>query len=178
MSEEPYEILPYREVATLKKDIADIKQKLGDSPSKQLMESIANLSKTMDHMLNLFQTAAGEMKSDEGRENPSDSGILDEINRKLDELIDQNKTIAEGIVAVADMIKGETAEEEIGQEIQPIGAPRFGPQPFQQQRPAPSFGQTMPRPMDIAEPIPTPLGPFPLGPLPGPNPEKQRKRFF
>lgn len=179
MAEEPYEILPYREVASLKKDIADLKQRLGDNSSSQLGDSIANLSRTMENMLNLFQAASEDMKIEETGERgtSSDSSpMLAEISSKLDELIDQNKAIAEGIVAVADMIKGESREEMAGQEQPPLGAPRFGQQFSQPMpKPSPQFGLPMPGPMEMRESIPTPLGPFPS---PGPPPELPKKRFF
>lgn len=175
MAEEPYEILPYREVASLKKDIADLKQKLGDNSSSQLGDSIATLSRTMENMLNLFQAASEEMKIEESGAGSDNSPLLTEISSKLDDLIEQNKAIAEGIVAVADMIK-ESHEEASEQEQLPSGAPKFGQQ-FQQPppQPAPQFGLPMPGPMGMREQIPTPLGPFPP---PGPAPELPKKRFF
>ncbi len=163
MADEPYEILPYREVSSLKKDISDLKQKMGDGSSKQLADSIANLSKTMENMLNLFQSAAEEMRLEEKGVSSDSSAILAEIDNKLDELIDQNKTIAEGIVAVADMIKGETQQSEQEQNVMPA---QFSMPP---PGPAPSFG---PRPMEMPEPIPTPLGAFP------PPTERPKRSFF
>ena len=147
MADEPYEILPHREVASLKRDIADLKQKVGSSSSKQLADSMANLSKTMDHMLNLFQTTAEEMKLEE--EGGSPAGLA-EINSKLDELIDQNKTIAEGIVAIADMIKGEKSESAL-QEVLTRAKEALQGVPEETREPLPDGNTKYARPLPGAE---------------------------
>ena len=66
--DDSYEIMPYKEIVELKNDIEELKQKTGDTNSQELINSMAKLTKSMDSMLELFRTAAEEMKSEESTE--------------------------------------------------------------------------------------------------------------
>ena len=63
--DDSYEIMPYKEIVELKKQIAELQQKTGDTSSKELLQSMASLTKSMNNMLNLFSSAAEEMKLEE-----------------------------------------------------------------------------------------------------------------
>jgi hypothetical protein len=100
--DEPYEIMPYKEMANLKKSIEDLKKTRSDDHG-ELVQAISRLTDTMNSMLSIFKTAAEEMKIEDGESNSIRTQMEPFVN-KLDTLIDQNKTIAEGLIAVADMV--------------------------------------------------------------------------
>ena len=102
VEEGSYEIMPYKEIVALKRDITELKKKSGEAPSRDLLNSMNNLTKSMEGMLQLFRTAAEEMKSEESVDvNKQLAPMKAEINK----LSEQSKTIAEGMVAIADMVK-------------------------------------------------------------------------
>ena len=82
----------------------------------------------MDSMLRLFTEAAQEVKgSDKEHE---------QIVDKLDEVIEQNKTIAEGMVAVSDMVRDFVEK----QKYRPVPVPRPMPRPnYPMPGPEPNF---------------------------------------
>src|SRR3989338_6437063 len=102
--DDSYEIMPYKEIVELKKQIGDLQKKTGDTSSKDLLESMAALTKSMNSMLQLFSSAAEEIKLEEKTESELSTKIAPLIE-KVNRLDEQNKTIAEGLVAVADMVK-------------------------------------------------------------------------
>ena len=113
--EGPYEIMPYKEIVKLKKELEELQKKSGEAPSRELLKSIDNLTKNMDSMLTLFKSAAEEMKVEEKAPPQTEVDLdpvlekLDEISSKLDDMsgkveeaLTENKTIAEGVVAVSE----------------------------------------------------------------------------
>lgn len=101
--EEPYEIISHREILDLKKEIQELKSKDNGKGSKLLIDSINRLSEQMNVLINIFKSAAEEMHSEEKPDNAQKK--IEPFLEKLDAIIDQNRTIAEGIVTIADMIK-------------------------------------------------------------------------
>ena len=168
MAEEgPYEIMPYKEVVELRKQIEELKAKSSGTGSNQLIESINRLTQQMNSMMGLFKTAAEEMRLEEKDEHFVAKKIEPLID-KLDAIIDQNQTIAEGMVAVADIIKENFGkrkeaprpflrpEPEFASEFEPM-QPEIPKFPEMEQRKEP-----MPRPM----PRHTPPRPMPNIPMP------------
>ena len=103
-TEDSYEIMPYKEIIELKNKISELQKKTGDTSSKELIDSMVALTKSMDSMLRLFSSAAEEMKLEE----KSEGELAEKIGpliEKVDKLDEQNRTIAEGLVAVANMVK-------------------------------------------------------------------------
>jgi hypothetical protein len=68
----------------------------GNIPSEDIQHAIRSLSKKIDAIEKLFTEAAKEMKTQE--EEP--------IGDKLDKILEQNKTIAEGVVEMYNMLEG------------------------------------------------------------------------
>jgi len=101
--DDDYEIIPHRQIADLKKQLSDLRSKQDSSSSSELVGSMSSLSKSMDSMLKLFTEAADELKLDSKGEHEL-AHHLNPLNKKLDEIIDQNKTIAEGMVAIHDAV--------------------------------------------------------------------------
>ena len=111
--DDSYEIMPYKEIVELKKQIAELQRKTGDTSSQELLNSMAALTKSMNNMLQLFSSAAEEMKLEEKTESEL-SGRIAPLIEKVDKLDSQSQTIAEGLIAVADMVKDIRREGEVG----------------------------------------------------------------
>lgn len=176
-----YEIMPYKEIVALKKQIEELQRKTGDTNSKELLLSMANLTKSMNNMLQLFKTAAEEMKLEQ-KEEEAIGKKVGPLMDKVNELGEQNKTIAEGMVAIADMVKEmkqgkpepKPFKEEYGISFKPGPIPppmepvRFVPP----EKPFPPRGQKIPLggPEPFPPPMPPPGGPEPFPPLEEPLP--------
>lgn len=89
------------ELSEIKKQVKNLQSPLS---VKDLESSIENLSRTMTTMLDLFKTAADELHL-EDRDQQQLTKSIGPIVEKLNAIIDQNKIIAEGMLAIADMVK-------------------------------------------------------------------------
>jgi hypothetical protein len=171
--DDSYEIMPYKEIVELKKQIAELQRRTGDTSSKELLQSMASLTKSMNNMLNLFSSAAEEMKLEEKTESELSQKVAPLIE-KVDNLEKQNKTIAEGLVAVADMMKDikEGRKPERKPETRPtpkIPEPSFDEfPPLEPPKPPGPLPRAPPRPMP--PPGAAPPGAIPPGPPPMPPP--------
>ncbi|MBS3135645.1 hypothetical protein J4401_01675 [Candidatus Woesearchaeota archaeon] len=96
-------ITPYSDIADSKKQVNKIQANPNPS-SDQLIMTVQHLTRSMGSMLELFRTAAEEMKLEEKEEHAVAQQITP-LLRKLDEMMEQNKVIAEGMVALADLVK-------------------------------------------------------------------------
>ncbi len=151
MADDDYEIISHKEIEHLKHEIQDLKE--GKSP-----ESPSNIVAKLNQMLDLFKEASASMK--EGKSTDSHKEILE----KLDKLLDQNQKIAEGVLAVADLVSGESSEE---QEPEPEQKPQQQSRPMM---PGPAF-PTNNMPMPPPRPGPSMPEPFPSKPeMPSLNP--------
>ncbi|MBI2658027.1 hypothetical protein HYX08_05025 [Candidatus Woesearchaeota archaeon] len=121
------EDLGYKDVSELKKELEGMKGKK-DISTKELYDAVQRLSQTMADMLEVFGAAADQMKLEEqGFE--SNTKKHEMIISKLDKLIDQNKTIAEGMVAIVEMVK-ERIVAPAKEREEPVFRPRPEPRPF------------------------------------------------
>jgi len=150
-----YELLPEKDIAKLKREL----DKLRIVSSKISPENIEQLNRNINELIDIIKIAGNQMKFEE---TDLYSQKLNLIANKLDTLIDENKKIAEGIVAVADLVKGEhkapqpihpafkTPEPPLGpvpptKPIPPIKTPPLGEIPGSQPLPpAPQFGMAPP----------------------------------
>ena len=158
MAEEDYDVIPYKDISDLKRELEGMRGKK-DISSKELYDAVQRLSKTISDMLEVFSAAAEQMKMEE-REYELDTKKHEIIISKLDKLIEQNRTIAEGMVAIVDMIKEKLVmpakrEEEF---FKPKEEPRlFKPQQEWQPRPEPSpFKPQWQEPLMPTQPMPPP----------------------
>ena len=119
--DEPYDMMPHRDIIELKEQLQKLKAE--KFSSQELMNSMSALTKSMDSMLGLFKEAAEELKVEEKE---------DATNKKLNEIIEQNKVIADGMVTVSDMIKGFIEKQSKPVQAQPS---------FQSPVPEPAFQQ-------------------------------------
>jgi hypothetical protein len=185
---EPYVDMPYSEVADLKKQLKKLQDKGSSAGSDDLIKSMTTLTKNMDSMLQLFKTAADEMKLEE-REEKELTQQISPIMDKLDEIIEQNKIIAEGMVAVSDLVKEKLAHFKPAPPKQE--KPKFPSMPPPQQNmqgqipsgPMPPQGQpqgpNFPPPTNIPPPpnVP-PTNDLDMNMPPPPEEPKKKKGFF
>ena len=104
---EEYVFTPYKDISELKQELEGLKGKK-DISTKELYDSVGKLTKTITDMLEIFGAAAEQMKLEE-REYEADAKKHEMITSKLDKLLEQNKTIANGMVAIVDMVKEKLA---------------------------------------------------------------------
>lgn len=173
-AEKDYDLLPHEEVIRLRREVEDIKtHPFGSAKEgKELLKAINRLSESMDNMTGLFQEAAEQMKLEE-REAELIGKKLDPLFEQMNDLIEQNRKIAKGIIAVADMVKGSSS----------MPMPRAAPQPIRVE-PSPLPRSPLPPGMQSRGPlsaagVPPPMPPPAGRPGPGmppPPPEKSKKK--
>lgn len=140
-----YELMPKKEVEKLKKELNALKRNpYGESDRGQdLQKSIERLNNTMNKLIAILEDAQQD--------------IIDEYNEskpieKLNQILDQNETIAKALVSIHDKVGSGGAQEEVAHEenalpipdvgpiiVQNPQIPRPGPQPMQQMAPLPQF---------------------------------------
>jgi len=155
--EDDYELMPHKDISSLKKQLEAVKENPNVASSEGLKRSIEKLTDSLENMLVVFEEAAEEMKL-EDKETEVISQKIEPLMDKLDEVSEQNKQIAKGIVAVADMIK----------DIR-LKVPRETPKPL---RAAPIIKREVPMSMPVQPTHPESLTPQPMRmPTPGPMPK-------
>ena len=101
--DDSYDMLPHRQINDLKRQIDELKAKQAASSPRELVVAMDSLAKTIDSLMNLFHQASQDLKY-QLKEEDLASG-KDSVNEKLDRIIEQNRVIANGMVAVSDMVK-------------------------------------------------------------------------
>ena len=117
--DDSYDMLPHRDIADLKRQVQELQARTQKTSPPELVNALNAVANSMESMLRLFSEAAQELKIEQN-ESPG------ALHRKLDEIIEQNKTIAEGMIAVSDMVK-DFVDGQKGR--QPMPRPRM-PQQF------------------------------------------------
>lgn len=140
-----YELIPKKEVEKLKKEINALKRNpYGESDrGQELQKSIERLNNTMNKLIAILEDAQQD--------------IIDEYNEskpieKLNQILDQNETIAKALVSIHDKLGGGDAQEQVPHQenalpipdvgpiiVQNPQIPRPGPQPSPQVNPSPQF---------------------------------------
>lgn len=169
--DEDYELVPHKIVSELKKEVDELKRNpLGTTSTGQDLQASMNaLAHSINDLLQLFKDATEQMHVEE-----KDSHVftkrLDPMLDKLDTIIEQNQTIAKGILAVADMLKEHLKHK-----------PRFGPGPslptsppmqMSSQNPFAAFGGPG---MSVPRVPPPPVRPSYAQPFPEFNPMTQNE---
>ena len=127
MAEEDFDLASYKDISELKRELEGIKAKKDVSP-KELYDAVQALAKTIAGMLEVFGAAAEQMKLEE-REAELSAKKYEAMAYKLDKMIDQNKTIAEGMLAIVDMVKKNIISARIEKERCSLPIPGSRPQP-------------------------------------------------
>ena len=160
-----YALVSEDEMKRLKQEVEKLKKNpLGKTKeAKDLLDSVTELNETMREMLSIFREATKKLEE----ETPQDNTL-----KKLDLLIEQNKKIASGILALADLIKEQSRQEARPlQPVQPIQPQREMPLP-----PLPPMPRSQPLPPQRPQPVPRTIPKQP-GVFP-PQPQKPRRRLF
>jgi hypothetical protein len=163
-----YEILPQKEIQELKGELKKLKD-FEIAPGKKMQVSLVELNQKLDKLLSIFEEATTALQLEEGGLSFKDK--MKPVVEKMNKILEQNSEIAQGIVAVADLVrdlrddlgKGPMAREHAALEpTPPMPAPGFAP-------------PSMPPPGGMGIPPPMPG----MMPPPGmPPPPQRRKRFF
>src|SRR3989344_734172 len=165
----------YKDLSELKAELEGMKSKK-ELSAKDLAESIQKLTVAISEMLEVFGAAAGQMRMEE-KEYESNVKKHELIVQKLDKVIDQNRTIAEGLVAIVEMVKEKVIEaKELKKDYQRPEPRQFfqRPEVRQETRPEPRMMQPMQQQMaqmSIPSPSPNPIPGTMLagGPRPAPQ---------
>ena len=158
------ELVPYKDISDLKKDLEGMKGRK-DISTKELYDAVQRLGQTMADMLEVFGAAAEQMRIEE-QSYESSAKKHEMIVTKLDKIIDQNKTIAEGMVAIVDMVK-EKIFAPAREREEPMFRPRPEPRPFMRQQ---QEWQPKPEPVQRTQPMMPPQMPA-MAPPPMQSPD-------
>ena len=139
--DDSYDLLPHRQINELKRQIDELKAKQDRASPRELVASMDSLTKTIDSLTNLFQKASQELKY-QLKEEELASG-KDSVHEKLDRIIEQNRIIANGMVAVSDMVK-----DFVGKQKKMPQRPNFQPRPQNFPQQMPQMGQSMQQPQN------------------------------
>lgn len=159
MAEEDYDFVPYKDISELKKELEAVKGRR-DVSTKELYDAVQHLAQTMNDIVEVFGAAAEQMNLEE-KERESDIKKHEIIISKLDKLIDQNRTIAEGMVAIVEMIKEKVvapAKEREGSIFMPREDESLF-KPKQEKKSAPEPNLFMNLPQQDWKPKPEPMMP-------------------
>jgi len=183
----PYEILPYKEIVQLKREIADLKDKTNDINSKDLIDGMHRLSTSMEDLLKLFKAASAELKEESKKEAETSDNVKKMLD-KLDESLEENKVIADGILAISDNVEKKFNEvneriDKIHTEtkvmktkteyIEPIKPPKMEIQQPVQSQQTKTFESFSEQIMPSTPPMPSRVAPSPNfspPPMPPPTP--------
>ncbi|MBW2996648.1 hypothetical protein KY332_05115 [Candidatus Woesearchaeota archaeon] len=174
---EEYELMPHETIAKIKHELEVLKKRAysKEKPSREAKESIDRLNENINKLMSLFQEAAKEMEA--GEEEPG----TEELMKRINEVEEENRKIAEGILVVADMIKElQEGEKKIEEKIsRPVPMPRA---PSAQAPPRPVFrqagmerapsAQVPPPPRPMPPPMQMPRAPPAQMPPPMPPPKR------
>ncbi len=149
-----YEIISRKDIARLKQEIKELKEGKNSGSANNVMDKL-------NQMLDLFKEASLSLK------NEKPGGMkLEEIYEKLDSILDQNQKIAEGLLSIADLVKGGKPEVQ-----QKPMAPRPMPnQPMPRLGPRPTMPGPQPLPRAPQRPPISGAPSFPKPGMPGINP--------
>lgn len=154
MADDDYEIVPLKDVKKLKDEIDKLRNDQKNSPVGAIADSLERLTTTLERLFEIFNVAATDIEQEKMNERSFEDKI-EPIIRKLSEMEQQNRDIAEGILALADIIKRQSG---IGKTKKPM------PMPMPRPEIPPVFSEDemppMPEPAESEEEIPPP-------PMPG-----------
>ena len=177
MADDDYDLLPHRQVNELKKLVQDLKSKVDSASPKELIDSMDSLTKSIDSLMALFKQAADEMKYEEKEGILSGGSEHKAMNEKLDRIMEQNKIIANGMVAVSNMVRDFAGKERRQQAPKPQQfQPSFQPS-MTRNFPQPNFQPQFNAPMPPRPQMPAP-GFMEESPLPDFDEEPKKKGLF
>ena len=157
--EDEYELMPHKEIVELREELRQMKS-LPAGAGSHAESSYEELTKKMDRLIEIFEEAEKSVKVEEGAMSFKEK--MAPFAEKVNKVLEQNSEIAEGIVALADLMSEIKDKLEVGVIYKEKGAERVSiPRP----KPA------MPGPAGMPPPGPAPgMPPLPRpGPMPAPG---------
>lgn len=139
--EDEYELLPRKDVKELKEELRKVKE-FDVAPTKQLHVSINELNTKIDRLIAIFDEACKDVKIEDG--GLSFQEKMKPLVEKMNKILEQNGEIAEGIVALADVIKDFRSDLESPSVLREAHKEMLAPQesvPPPLFSPTPSFGE-------------------------------------
>ncbi len=130
---EDYELMPHKDVLELRDELRKLKMHPNE---KTLQLSMVELASKVDKLADIFEEAMHEIRIEEGGLTFQDK--MKPLIDRMEKILEQNSQIAEGVVAIADMVS--ELKELMGGGQKPI--PDLG----QQQGFAPNPGSPPPMP--------------------------------
>jgi len=171
---EEYELLPHKEIEELKEELRKLKE-FEITPTKKLRISLIELNKKLDKLLQIFDEARHDIRTEEIGLGFKEK--MKPIVEKMDKLLEQQSDIAEGMVALSDIVKGLKKEETPGLKPRPelpseMPARPFGPPSSTMGPPEKGMpqGKAPSGPPGAAVPPRPPSPPAPAPPPPRPRP--------
>ena len=160
---EDYEILPQKEIQELKEELRKLKE-YEITPTKKMQVSLVEVNTKLDKLLSIFEEAMTALQLEEG--GLSFKEKMKPVVEKMNKVLEQNSEIAQGIVAVADLVKD--LREDMSKGVTVKEPALEGPPPAPM--PMGTFGPPM---------MPTRAPPMPMMGPPGmpPPPPPRRRRF-
>ncbi len=146
-----YEIIPLKEVKNLKDEINKLKKEKAGSHEYIIATSLDRMSTSLERLFEIFHVAATEIEQG-GIQEKSFEEKIQPIMDRLKDIEEQNKDIAEGILALADIVKKQVAVKPIPQPVsvsKPVTPvyPGLNPSPFSSpEGPLPPMNDEMPPP--------------------------------
>lgn len=146
---EDYEILPQKEIQELKNELQKLKE-FEITPSKKMQVSLVEVNAKLDKLLSIFEEAMTALQLEEG--GLSFKEKMKPVAEKMNKILEQNSEIAQGIVAVADLVrdlrddigKGPMIKEPTIEPTPPMPAPTFAPLLMPPARAPPAMPMMMP----------------------------------
>ena len=120
---EEYDLTPHRKIEELENELEQIKKHPFGSASegKHLLDAILMLNDSINSLIEVFKESAEKLGSDEQPESVDSKN--EDVGKKIDELVEQNKDIAEALVSLADELK-EHKETESRPQAKPVATPK------------------------------------------------------
>ncbi|MBI2565098.1 hypothetical protein HYV79_03880 [Candidatus Woesearchaeota archaeon] len=94
-------ILPHDEILRIREELKHLREH--EIPPAKLQVTMQDLSKKIDNLIDIFEDAMKSVKEEEGGITLKEQ--LEPVMDKLQEVLDQNSKIADGIVAIAEMLQ-------------------------------------------------------------------------
>jgi len=167
--EEEYELLPHKDIVELREELRKLKS-MPPEAGKHAEASYEELTEKMDNLLEIFKEAERTIGVEEGAATFKEK--MAPIVEKMNKILQQNSEIAEGIVALADIMNEIKDKLEVGVIYKAKEAERMKREEEEPEEKGPMFGPPgmPPMPRGPGGPMPTPGVPPP--PPPGAPPPR------
>ena len=135
MTDENYDLLPHKLLADLKEDVDSLRKKMNEPDQKinELILEIESMKDSINDLNTIFQKALAQTKDADPHQ------IIKVLAQRTETVLNQNETIAKGMVAISDKLEGwmETQSQVVSKPV-----PQHAPVAQQQQQhmPPPQMG--------------------------------------